>query len=140
MSLTQVQISLVKSTFELVAPHAPAAAAAFYARLFEVAPQFRPLFMHSMDEQGKKLMEILAVAVRNLDNLGAIIPAVQALGARHVGYGVKAEDYAIVGGALLWTLETSLGDVFTAEAKEAWATAYDILAQTAIGENYPVMA
>jgi len=35
-----------------------------------------------------------------------------------------------VGAALLWTLEKGLGDAFTPETKEAWATVYGLIAAT----------
>ena len=46
------------------------------------------------------------------------------------------ENYAIVGEALLWTLEKGLAADFTPEVKDAWATVYGILAQTAIDAAY----
>ena len=37
-----------------------------------------------------------------------------------------------VGAALLWTLEKGLGEGFTSETRDAWATAYRVLAGTMI--------
>lgn len=122
--------NLVRETFALVVPIADQAAAIFYGRLFEIAPYFRPLFKGDMQEQGKKLMQMIGVAVANLDNLEAVVPAVQKLGQRHVGYGVQAADYDIVGAALLWTLEQGLGEAFTTEVKQAWTNVYTVLANT----------
>ncbi len=131
MSLTAQQVQLVQSSFEKVAPIAEKAAELFYARLFETAPQVRPLFRSTdMKTQGKKLMDMIAVVVRGLGRLEKIVPAVQQLGRGHVAYGVKDEHYEVVGAALLWTLEQGLGPAFTPETKEAWATAYGILAET----------
>ena len=62
-----------------------------------------------MAEQKKKLMQTLAVCVNGLSDIGEIVPAVRALGQRHVGYRVKDEHYETVGAALLWTLEQGLG-------------------------------
>ncbi|MBZ0287084.1 MAG: hemin receptor [Anaerolineae bacterium] len=130
--MTDEQIELVQMTFKRVAPIADTAAALFYARLFELDPSLRPLFRSDMKEQGRKLMQMLSVAVNGLDRLDMIVPAVNDLGRRHVGYGVKAEHYATVGEALLWTLETALLDAFTAEVRDAWATVYGVLADAAI--------
>ena len=128
--MTPRQKMLVQTTFALVAPIAETAAALFYNRLFELDPALRPLFKGDMAEQGRKLMQTLAVAVAGLDDLGALVPAVRALGKRHVAYGVRDEHYETVATALLWTLETGLGDAFTPEARDAWATVYWILADT----------
>ena len=106
------------------------AAELFYGRLFELDPELRPLFKGDMAKQGDKLMTTLAIAVRGLTNLDSIVPVVQQLGARHVGYGVKEKDYDTVGAALLWTLGQGLGDDFTPDVEAAWAEVYGLLATT----------
>src|SRR3712207_225737 len=103
--ITPRQKLLVQQTFADVAPIADVAARLFYARLFELDPSLEALFGGDMEEQGRKLMQMLTVAVRGLDHLDELVPAVRALGRRHVGYGVRDEHYATVGAALLWTLE-----------------------------------
>ena len=57
-----------------------------------------------------------------------LMEAIEDLGRRHVGYGVKDEHYDTVGQALLWTLATGLGDAFTPETEQAWTEAYTLLA------------
>ena len=88
------------------------------------------MFPEDLSEQKKKLMAMLGTAVASLNNLDTLLPAVRALGRRHSGYGVKAQHYAQVGSALLWTLEQGLGEAFTPEVKDAWATAYIVLSTT----------
>ncbi len=124
------QKDLVQQSFALVAPIAETAAELFYARLFELDPTLRLLFSGDIVEQGRKLMQMLSVAVRGLDNLEALVPAVYALGRRHSGYGVRPAHYETVADALLWTLERGLGDAFTLEVRAAWATVYWLLADT----------
>ena len=128
--MTPEQVQLVKSSWAQVLPISDKAAELFYGKLFEMDPSLKPLFSGDMVEQGKKLMKMINTAVNGLDRLGEIVPAVQQLGVRHVSYGVKDEHYDTVGAALLWTLETGLGDAFTEETKDAWATVYGILADT----------
>jgi hemoglobin-like flavoprotein len=81
-----------------------------------------------MTEQGKKLMAMIATAVKGLNNPDKLVPAVQQLGRNHVGYGVVDAHYDTVGAALLWTLEQGLGEAFTPEVKDAWAAVYTLLA------------
>jgi len=121
---------LVQSSFEKVTPIADTAATLFYGRLFELDPSLRPMFTTDLKEQGKKLMNMLTLAVRGLDKLDQLVPAVQALGRRHAGYGVRPEHYNTVATALIWTLEKGLGEAFTPEVKEAWIAVYTLLAQT----------
>jgi len=135
--ITQQQVNLVQDSFKQVAPIADVAADLFYARLFELDPTLRPMFRGDMREQGRKLMQMLSVAVNGLNSLEKIVPAVQDLGKRHVAYGVRAQDYQTVGAALLWTLEQGLGSEFTPDVKEAWTAVYTLVATTAIEAGYP---
>lgn len=137
--MTPEQVSEIRASFSKVAPIAEQAAALFYGRLFEIAPEVRPLFKASdMREQGRKLMGTLAVVVRGLDDLPALMPAVNALAVKHNGYGVTAAHYAPVGAALLWTLEQGLGEGFTPAVRDAWTNAYGTLSGAMIaaaGQN-----
>ena len=126
--MTPQERSLVQESFAAVRPISDQAAAMFYDRLFTIAPEVKPLFKGDMSEQGKKLMQMLAVAVNGLNNLEAILPAVQELGRKHVDYGVTAAHYQPVGEALLWTLEQGLGEAFDDDTRAAWAAAYGLLA------------
>mgnify|MGYP001501900696 CR=1 FL=1 len=126
--MTPEQISLVQTSWQKVVPIKEKAAELFYGKLFEMDPALKPLFKGDLTEQGRKLTGMINTVVVKLDNLGEIVPAVQDLGKRHVGYGVKDEHYDTVAGALLWTLGAGLGDAFTDEVKEAWTSAYMILA------------
>ena len=100
-----MQIHLVQQSFETVIPIADVAADMFYTRLFELDPSLRHLFRTDRQEQGRKLMSMLAVAVNGLSRLDQILPAVEQLGRRHTQYGVRDVHYATVAEALLWTLE-----------------------------------
>ena len=65
----------------------------FYDRLFEIDPKLRKLFKEDVSDQSEKLMQMIATAVNALDKLETIVPTVQALGARHVDYGVVDQHY-----------------------------------------------
>ena len=128
--MTPEQKDLVQSTFAAVAPIADTAAKLFYSKLFELDPELKSLFKGDMEEQGRKLMKIIGTAVNGLDKLEVIVPVVEDLGKRHVGYGVKDKDYDTVGSALIWTLQQGLDDKFTPEVEEAWVDVYTLLADT----------
>ena len=59
-------VTLVQDSFKKVAPISEVAAELFYGRLFEVAPQVKPMFRGDMKEQGRKLMATLGVVVTGL--------------------------------------------------------------------------
>ncbi|MBD8874698.1 globin family protein [Roseibium polysiphoniae] len=134
--MTPDQIQLVQTSFAKVVPIADEAAAIFYGRLFEIAPEVTPLFKSDLSEQGRKLMTTLGVVVNGLTNLEAVLPVAKALAVKHVDYGVKAGHYAPVGEALIWTLEKGLGDAFTEETKTAWVEAYTALSGVMIEAAY----
>lgn len=130
--MTPSTIDTVQRTFNIIAPIADNAAALFYSRLFEIDPNLKPMFRGDMSEQGKKLMQMLTIAVNSLTKLDSIVPAVQELGRRHVKYGVRPEHYNTVAEALLWMLQHTLGSAFTADVKQAWTEVYTVLADTMI--------
>jgi hemoglobin-like flavoprotein len=128
--MTSEQIQLIRESFALVSPRADDVALAFYQRLFELDPALRPLFRPDVQEQGRKLTQMLAAAIRLLDKPESLVRVLEDLGRRHVGYGVRNEHYDTVGDALLWTLGQSLGVQFTPAARQAWAELYAVVAAT----------
>ncbi len=131
MSLTDAQRLIVQTTFRQV-EDTDLLAKRFYARLFEIDPTTEPLFQGDMSEQRLKLLQTLSVVVSTLDDLPRIVPAIQNLGKRHVTYGVTADHWDSVGAALLWALEDAFGAAFTNDVREAWSSAYGLIAQTAL--------
>lgn len=136
MSMTSEQKKIVQTTFGQVLD-ANQLAARFYERLFAIDTTTKSLFKGDMTEQRMKLMQTIAVVVGSLDDLSAIVPAVESLGKRHVQYGVTVDHWNSVGAALLWALGDAFGEAFTDEVREAWAAAYGLIAQTAITAAYP---
>ena len=131
--MTNEQIKLVQDSFKQVAPIAETAAQLFYARLFELDPDLELLFKGNLSEQGRKLMQMLGLAVNSLDRMEQFLPVIRSLGARHLDYGVRDKDYDTVGKALLWTLRKGLGEAFTPDVEVAWRNVYDTLASAMLG-------
>jgi len=135
MALTARQIELIQTSFAEVVPIADTAAQLFYKNLFQFDPYLKPLFKGDMTQQGRKLMTTLKVAVAGLDDLTALVPALEQLAERHVGYGVRPQDYTTVGNALLATLKEGLGEKFTAETRAAWIAVFRLMATTMKAEH-----
>lgn len=127
--MTPEEINHVKTSWAKVEPIAEQAASLFYGRLFELYPEVKPYFKGNMDEQGRKLMAMIGMAVNSLGNLEPLLPAIRESGKRHAMYGVKEEDYDKVASALLWTLQQGLGDDFTDAVKGAWVKTYTAVAE-----------
>lgn len=135
--MTALQTELVRMTWQRVQPIRSAAAALFYQRLFELAPEVRALFKRDIPSQGAMLMATLDAVVGSIDRLNEVLPVAEQLARRHVGYGVQPQHYDTVGQALLWTLERGLGDDFTPAARQAWAETYASLAEAMKRAAYP---
>ena len=131
--MTPTQVESIRASWTAVEPIQDVAATLFYDRLFELDPRLRRLFRRTdMAGQKKILMQTLTVVVKSLDRVEQLVPALQAMGRRHAGYGVRPADYDAVGAALLWTLGQGLGAGFTPDLRDAWAEAYTLLASVMI--------
>mgnify|MGYP001033737976 CR=1 FL=1 len=118
------QIKLVQDSWEKVLPISDKAAELFYGKLFEMDTSTQALFEIDTEEQGRKFMNMINLAVHGPTKLDVLVPVLKELGLRHNNYGVQDEQYDTVGGALLRALETGLGEAFTCEVKAAWTEAY----------------
>jgi hemoglobin-like flavoprotein len=128
--MTPEQITLVQSSFERLGPELPILATRFYQELFGRDPALRALFTTDMALQKVRFAEKLTEIVQAMPRLDELLGHTRALGARHVGYGVRVADYAAVRDALLGALAAVLGDSFDAPTREAWSTAYNLVAET----------
>jgi len=132
--MTPRQVELIRESWTSLEPVQDVTAALFYARLVELDPALGRLFRNAdMDQQNKILMQTLTVVVKSLDRLDQLVPAIEALGRRHAGYGVRADHYETGGTALLWALSRSLGEAFTPETEHAWTVTFSTLASVMIG-------
>ena len=94
--MTEQQVRLVQQTFMRVLPISDLAAQLFYKRLFELDPTLRPMFKGDMQEQGRKLMQMIGMTVQGLSVPGEIMGLVADLGIRFgAGLDVGA-DAAVV--------------------------------------------
>lgn len=131
------EINLVKQSFEKAVPLGDKVAEIFYQELFAIDPSLRSMFKGSMKDQGRKLLAALTMVVRNLEHTDVIVPAAEKLAVKHLDYGVTYRHYTLVGNALLRTLKKGLGPDFTPEVRDAWISAYQLLADVMRAAAYP---
>ena len=139
-AVTDQQIRLLRESFALLEPKAIAAGLTFYRNLFALDPSLRAMFQTSIELQSRKLMEALSYTIATLENPAALVPALEAMGRRHVSYGTRDEHYDTVLTALLQTLGESLGSAFTPEIRSAWTEALTFVANTMKHGAAPVNA
>jgi len=131
--MTEEQISLVKRTWIYFRELDPVLVGdVFYGKLFLDAPELKPMFHASHEEQSKKVVDMLSVIVGHLQVLGQLDEEITQLAKRHVQYDVQAHHYQLVREALLWTLRQGLGRDWNEKVKDAWAACFTKLADTMI--------
>ena len=132
----EMNIDLLESTFEALAPQADELVSRFYDKLLADHPEVKPLFTNvDIASQKKKLVAALVLVINNLRKPEALVPALQEMGLRHQGYGVKPEHYPIVASTLLGVMEEMAGELWTEEVATAWTEALNTVA-TAMIEAY----
>ena len=128
--MTSDQKTAVQASFALVEPIAETAGQLFYERLFAIDPSLRRMFHGNMQDQARKLMHVLAIAVKGLERHEQLTSVLEDMGRRHVRYGVMEAHYDTVGTALLQTLALGLGSHFTPDVRDAWTAVYVWMAGT----------
>lgn len=122
--LQPTEIARIRAQFARLAPQSQVFAAAFYQRLFQLAPSVRSMFPDNLAEQQSKLVHMLALLVARLDAPAQLAVPLTRLGEQHHRHGVTRKDFALVGMALLDALAEHLGDDFDTDARHAWRRMY----------------
>ena len=78
MKLAPEDLNLIKATRPLFTRNASEVADLFYGKLFAMHPNVRPMFPADMQDQGRKLMATMAVAVDALENWDKLAPVLAA--------------------------------------------------------------
>lgn len=142
--MTPAQMRLLESSLSVITPRARSIGLSFYERLFELAPDLRPLFKRDLDNQQQKLMatfeefikmsyrSLLTVPVTAASGSEVSIPGVIDLAQRHARYGARPEHFAIAKEAIFWSLEKHAGGLLDKETLSAWSRAYDMISEAMI--------
>ena len=101
-------IATVKATIPLLVETGPKLTAHFYDRMFAHNPELKEIFNMSNQRNGDQreaLFNAIAAYASNIENLPALLPAVEKIAQKHTSFQIKPEQYNIVGGHLLATLD-----------------------------------
>lgn len=137
--MNKEQVEMIQSSWKVVLSYPKGSPIdIFYTKLFEVGgEEIKTLFKSSdMKVQGKRLVDMLSMAVYMVNDLGNLKPKLEELGKRHVKYGVKKDHYQYVGTALLYLLELALEDKWTKEMKETWLIVWGFVSNSMIDASY----
>uniref|UniRef100_A0A3B5LPQ8 Nitrite reductase n=1 Tax=Xiphophorus couchianus TaxID=32473 RepID=A0A3B5LPQ8_9TELE len=112
--------------------------------LFELDPALLNLFHYStncdskqdclsspefLDHVTKQVMLVIDAAVSHLDDLHSLEDFLLNLGRKHQAVGVSTQSFTlqVVGESLLYMLQCSLGQAYTAPLRQAWLNMYTIV-------------
>ncbi|KFK96751.1 MULTISPECIES: NO-inducible flavohemoprotein [unclassified Serratia (in: enterobacteria)] len=126
-------IATVKSTIPLLVATGPKLTAHFYDRMFNHHPELKDIFNMSNQRNGDQrqaLFDAICAYASNLENLAALLPAVERIAQKHASFNIQPEQYQIVGTHLLATLDEMLSP--GQEVLDAWGKAYGVLANVFI--------
>ncbi|MDX7990687.1 NO-inducible flavohemoprotein [Xenorhabdus littoralis] len=129
-------IATIKSTIPLIVSTGPKLTAHFYERMFKHNPELKNIFnmSHQINgDQREALFNALCAYASNIDNLAALLPAVEKIAHKHTSLDIQPEHYQIVGTHLLATIDEMFhpGD----EVLSAWEKAYNVLADVFINRE-----
>ena len=105
--MTPEAIARIRSSFSEISTEPRALASRFYAELFAAAPQLRTLFPLDLTSLQGHFEAALALVIGNLEEMRALEQPLRDLGAQHVRWGAKPEDYALVREALVRAIRHS---------------------------------
>ncbi len=133
--LDQKTIEIIKSTVPVLEKYGETITTRFYKLMFGNHPELLNIFNHANQKQGrqqKALAGTVYAAAKYIDNLEAILPVVKQIAHKHRSLGIKPEHYPIVGKYLLLAIKDVLGEAATDEIIDAWAQAYNVIADAFI--------
>eukprot|EP01113_Clastostelium_recurvatum_P001351 TRINITY_DN10553_c0_g2_i2.p1 TRINITY_DN10553_c0_g2~~TRINITY_DN10553_c0_g2_i2.p1 ORF type:complete len:448 (-),score=108.53 TRINITY_DN10553_c0_g2_i2:24-1367(-) len=136
MAMTNEQIRLVKATAPVFQEHGKTITTHFYKRMLSNHPELKNVFNMAHQETGAQptaLANAVFAYAANIDNLGALGKAVSLIAHKHASLQISPSQYPIVGENLLASVKEVLGDAVDQPTIDAWAVAYQQLADILIG-------
>jgi len=126
-------IDIVKSTAPLIAETGPKLTTHFYQRMFSHHPELNDIFNLTHQDSGRQreaLFNAIYGYAANIDNIEALLPAVEKIAQKHTSFNITPAQYQIVGAHLIATLD----ELFSPgqAVLDAWEEAYGLLAKVFI--------
>ncbi len=124
-------IATIKATVPVLQAHGEQLTRLFYQRMFENNPEVKVFFNQAHQHAGsqqKALAGAICAYAENIDNPAALAATVELIAQKHASLGIKPKHYPIVGNNLLAAIKELLGDAATDDIINAWAEAYQVLA------------
>ncbi|KAJ8288817.1 hypothetical protein COCON_G00014760 [Conger conger] len=139
--LTGKDKELIRNSWESLGKNKVPHGVVMFTRLFELEPGLLHLFNYKANSNSTqdcvsspefldhitKVMLVIDAAVSHLDDLHSLEEFLLNLGRKHQAVGVKTQSFSLVGESLLYMLQCSLGQAYTAPLRQAWLNMYSIV-------------
>ena len=134
MSDSELNVDVLESSFNALAPQASELATRFYDELFKRHPAVVPMFEGTTKEQqAQKLVAALSTVISQLRQPEQLVATLKGLGANHQRYGAQADHFSAVAVVLLDVMKDMAGDLWTPEVETAWTNALNTVAGIMLG-------
>ena len=120
--MTPEAIEQIRSSFASLTATERQLSGRFYEKLFATAPNLRRLFPADLTVLQGHFEAALALVIRNLGEMDALRDPLRDLGAQHVHWGARPEDYITAREALVGAIG-SLCPSWNAELEGHWRAA-----------------
>lgn len=139
--LTGEQKQLILATVPLLREKGLELTKHFYLRMFEYHPELKNVFNMGNQRAGKQQMALAMAVLSYAENISQperLMPVVDLIGHKHASLSIQPEQYEIVGTHLLASIKEVLGEAATEDIVQAWAVAYQQLADIMIGHEHKI--
>lgn len=133
--MTPEQIRIISQTVPVVQQYGETITTEFYKDMLNVHPELNKVFNSTNQKTGhqaKALAAALYAYAANIENLEVLGPTLELICQKHASLYITPDQYEIVGKFLLKSMQNVLGDAFTVQVRDAWASAYWQLASLMI--------
>ena len=131
-----LNVSVLRSSFDLVVERQPQLTHRFYEILFDRYPTVRAMFGRDTRAQAEMLRSAVASVVEHLDDAEWLTTTLHALGRRHAGLGVTRPMYTAVAECMIAAMSEIGGESWTPAMTLAWDRALGAVA-TIMLDGYP---
>ncbi|MFL6446926.1 MAG: NO-inducible flavohemoprotein [Bryobacteraceae bacterium] len=128
----------VQATVPVLREHGERITGVFYSQMCEAHPELLNIFNLANQRDGgqaRSLAASILTYAAHIDRLDQLGGMVEQIAHKHVSLDILPEHYPIVGEHLLGAIKTVLGEAATPQILEAWAAAYEQLAEIMIGRE-----
>jgi NAD(P)H-flavin reductase/hemoglobin-like flavoprotein len=116
-------VRLLRKSLALLEPQSEKVMAHFFATLFVLNPELRPMFPLTLGESRKRVFEALTRAVWSFDQPEPLTRWLGELGRDHRKFGVTGQHYRLFCDALLATVQAFCAESWSDQVRAAWERA-----------------